>query len=60
EVLTDAGFYVEVATAPSTQPNGTVISQIPAAGTEELQTSTVRITVAWTDPEEDDRSDASG
>jgi penicillin-binding protein 1A len=52
EVLTDAGFYVAVVTAPSTQPNGTVISQLPAAGTEELQTSTVRITVAWTEPEE--------
>lgn len=50
--LTEAGFYVEVTTAPSTQPNGTVILQIPSAGTEAYQTSTVTITVSWTEPEE--------
>ncbi|HEX6401079.1 MAG TPA: transglycosylase domain-containing protein [Actinomycetota bacterium] len=59
ELLTDAGFYVDVRSAPSTQPNGTVISQVPAAGTEEFQTSTVRITVAWTDLEEDEEAGAS-
>jgi hypothetical protein len=56
EWLTQAGFYVEVATEPSTQPNGTVIFQDPAAGTEAFQTSTVTITVSWTDPEEPDDS----
>ena len=53
EGLTDAGFYVDVRTAPSTQPAGTVIVQEPSAGTEAFQTSTVTITVAWT-PAEDD------
>jgi penicillin-binding protein 1A len=48
QVLTDAGFYVDVRSAPSTQPDGTVISQVPQAGTEELQTSTVTITVSRT------------
>jgi penicillin-binding protein 1A len=52
EGLTEAGFYVEVTTAPSTQPNGTVILQSPAAGTQAFQTSTVTITVSWTEPEE--------
>lgn len=41
-----AGFYVRVEIEPSTQPPGTVISQSPAAGTSEFQTSTVTITVA--------------
>ena len=45
-------FYVDVTTAPSTQPNGTVIMQNPAAGTDAFQTSTVTITVSWTEPEE--------
>jgi penicillin-binding protein 1A len=48
EILTGAGFYVRVKTARSTQPSGTVISQVPLAGTEELQTSTVTITVSDT------------
>jgi penicillin-binding protein 1A len=52
EGLTQAGFYVDVTTAPSTQPNGTVIMQSPAAGTDAFQTSTVTITVSWTEPEE--------
>ena len=51
EGLTEAGFYAEVTTAPSTQPNGTVIFQDPAAGTEAYQTSTVTITVSQTEPE---------
>jgi penicillin-binding protein 1A len=51
EGLTQAGFYVEVVTAPSTQPNGTVIFQNPSAGTEAYQTSTVTITVSLTEPE---------
>ena len=51
EGLTQAGFYVEVKTAPSTQPKGTVIAQIPSAGTEAFQTSTVTITVSSTVPE---------
>jgi membrane peptidoglycan carboxypeptidase len=51
EWLTDAGFYVDVRTAPSTQPNGTVIFQNPAPGTEAFQTSTVTITVSWTEDE---------
>jgi penicillin-binding protein 1A len=51
EGLTEAGFYVEVTTAPSTQPNGTVILQTPAAGTQAYQTSTVTITVSWTEPD---------
>jgi penicillin-binding protein 1A len=53
EGLTDAGFYVDVRTAPSTQPAGTVIVQEPAAGTEAFQTSTVTITIAWTPADED-------
>jgi penicillin-binding protein 1A len=52
EALTQSGFYVEVVTAPSTQPNGTVIEQTPSAGTQAYQTSTVTITVSWTEPEE--------
>ncbi|MGH2641313.1 MAG: penicillin-binding protein [Actinomycetota bacterium] len=48
EGLTQAGFYVEVITAPSTQPKGTVIAQVPSAGTEAFQTSTVTITVSST------------
>jgi beta-lactam-binding protein with PASTA domain len=60
EVLTDAGFYVEVETARSTQPDGTVIAQLPSAGTEEFQTSTVTITVARGAPEPDEPPDASG
>ena len=51
EGLTQAGFYVDVATAPSTQPNGTVIMQNPAAGTDAFQTSTVTITVSRTESE---------
>jgi penicillin-binding protein 1A len=57
EVLTEAGFYVRVKTAASTQPNGTVISQIPLAGTEELQTSTVTIRVSETKRAHDEPSD---
>ena len=57
EGLTEAGFYVDVKTAPSTQPNGTVIRQIPSAGTDAFQTSTVTITVSWTEPEEPEPSD---
>jgi penicillin-binding protein 1A len=49
--LTEAGFYVETRTAPSTQPDGIVISQTPAAGTEAYQTSTVTITVSSTPTE---------
>jgi penicillin-binding protein 1A len=45
-VLERAGFFVQVAGEPSTQPSGTVIYQDPAAGTTELQTTVVRITVA--------------
>lgn len=44
--LEGAGFYVRIDVEPSTQPAGTVISQSPAAGTSEFQTSTVTITVA--------------
>jgi penicillin-binding protein 1A len=44
--LEDAGFYVTVHLAPSTQPAGTVISQVPAAGTSALATSTITLTVA--------------
>ncbi|HEX5937419.1 MAG TPA: transglycosylase domain-containing protein [Actinomycetota bacterium] len=54
EGLTDAGFYVDVRAAPSTQPTGTVIAQEPSAGTEAFQTSTVTITIAWTPIEEDE------
>jgi penicillin-binding protein 1A len=57
EGLTEAGFYVDVKTAPSTQPNGTVILQTPSAGTQAFQTSTVTITVSWTEPEEPESSD---
>jgi membrane peptidoglycan carboxypeptidase len=52
EWLAEAGFYVDVRTAPSTQPDGTVISQTPAAGTEAYQTNTVTITVSRTEAEE--------
>jgi penicillin-binding protein 1A len=48
EVLTSAGFYVDVRAERSTQPPGTVISQTPAAGTREFQTRTVTLTVART------------
>lgn len=44
--LEEAGFYVQVEVADSTQPAGTVITQTPAAGTSAFQTSTVIITVA--------------
>lgn len=44
--LDEAGFYVEVEVAASTQPPGTVIYQTPAGGTPEFQTATVTITVA--------------
>jgi penicillin-binding protein 1A len=50
ESLTQAGFYIDVVTEPSTQPTGTVLAQIPAAGTQAFQTSTVTITVS-TGPE---------
>ncbi len=49
EGLTEAGFYVDVRTERSTQPDGTVISQSPAAGTEAYQTGTVTITVSRTE-----------
>ena len=52
EALTQSGFYVEVVTAPSTQPKGTVLAQTPAAGTQAFQTTTVTITVSSTEPEE--------
>jgi penicillin-binding protein 1A len=51
EALTQAGFYVDVLAAPSTQPKGTVLAQTPAAGTQAFQTSTVTITVSSTEPE---------
>jgi len=44
--LTQAGFYVKSVSEASTQPQGTVIYQDPAAGTSKEQTSTVTITVA--------------
>jgi membrane peptidoglycan carboxypeptidase len=44
--LGEAGFYVVVKLATSTQPAGTVIAQSPQAGTEAYTTSTVTITVA--------------
>jgi penicillin-binding protein 1A len=44
--LEDAGFYVDVRVAISTQPPGTVIYQRPSAGTDATQTSTVRITIS--------------
>jgi penicillin-binding protein 1A len=45
-LLADAGFYVKVLIATSTQPPGTVISQSPSAGVAAYQTSTVTITVS--------------
>jgi penicillin-binding protein 1A len=51
EALTQAGFYVDVVTAASTQPTGTVLAQTPSAGTQAFQTSTVTITVSSTEPE---------
>jgi penicillin-binding protein 1A len=45
-LLEQAGFYVSVQIAVSTQPPGTVISQSPSAGTSEYQTSTITITVS--------------
>jgi penicillin-binding protein 1A len=44
--LSEAGFYLQVEVADSTQPAGTVLYQDPAAGTSALQTSTVTITVS--------------
>jgi penicillin-binding protein 1A len=44
--LENAGFYVEVEVIESTQPPGTVIGQIPSAGTSAYQTSTITITVS--------------
>jgi penicillin-binding protein 1A len=46
DTLEEAGFFVDVREAPSTQPAGTVISQRPAAGTRASQTSVITITVA--------------
>jgi penicillin-binding protein 1A len=46
ELLEQAGFYVKVQIATSTQPPGTVISQTPSAGVSVYQTSTVTITVS--------------
>ena len=45
-ILADAGFYVKVVLAISTQPAGTVISQSPSAGVSAFQTSSVMITVS--------------
>jgi penicillin-binding protein 1A len=45
-LLEQAGFYVNVQIAVSTQPPGTVISQSPSAGVTAFQTSTVTITVS--------------
>jgi PASTA domain len=45
-LLEQAGFYVNVQIAVSTQPAGTVISQSPSAGTSAYQTSTITITVS--------------
>jgi membrane peptidoglycan carboxypeptidase len=45
-ILADAGFYVKVILAISTQPAGTVISQSPSAGVSAFQTSSVMITVS--------------
>ncbi len=45
-ILADAGFYVKVVLAVSTQPAGTVISQSPSAGVSAFQTSSVLITVS--------------
>jgi hypothetical protein len=45
-ILGDAGFYVKVLLAVSTQPAGTVISQSPSAGVSAYQTSSVTITVS--------------
>ncbi|MGH2679085.1 MAG: penicillin-binding protein [Actinomycetota bacterium] len=56
EGLTQAGFYVDVVTAPSTQPDGTVIQQEPSAGTQAYQTSTVTITVSSPQSAEPDPS----
>ena len=58
EILTQAGFYVNVKTASrSTQPAGTVISQVPLAGTEEFQTRTVTIRISEP-PAKDDAASA--
>jgi penicillin-binding protein 1A len=46
EVLSTAGFVVDVTVTPSTQPPGTVIYQTPSAGTAAYQTSSVTITVS--------------
>ena len=52
EGLTDAGFYVDVRTAPSTcSRTAPAILQEPAPGTDAFQTSTVTNTIAWTSPE---------
>ncbi|MGZ4150560.1 MAG: penicillin-binding protein [Actinomycetota bacterium] len=44
--LQQAGFFVDVKIATSTQPPGTVIYQTPSGGTTASQASTVTITVA--------------
>ena len=49
--LKEAGFYVAIELVPSTQPSGTVIYQDPSGGTSELQTSTVRLSVARAVPQ---------
>jgi penicillin-binding protein 1A len=46
ELLTQAGFFVQVRVEQSTQPPGTVIAQWPTPGGTALQASTVTITVA--------------
>jgi penicillin-binding protein 1A len=45
-LLEEAGFYVRVEVATSTQPPGTVLYQSPSAGVSAYQTSTVTITVS--------------
>jgi penicillin-binding protein 1A len=45
-VLEEAGFFVQVERASSTQPAGTVIYQSAAGGTQRFQTDTITITLA--------------
>jgi penicillin-binding protein 1A len=47
-MLEQSGFYVQIRTEASTQPEGTVIYQTPSGGVTQPQTSTITITVART------------
>jgi penicillin-binding protein 1A len=58
-VLEEAGFYVQIERAPSTQPVGAVIYQSATGGTQRFQTDTITITLADPLPVDGSRRDPS-